>query len=43
MAGTGPMDNDYNIRVDQIASADEEQVLLSVPATDRSIEYERWI
>lgn len=43
LTGAALMDNDCLVRVEQIASADEERVVLAVTAGDLSMEYGRWI
>lgn len=43
LTGAALMDNDCLVRVDQIASADEERVVLAVTAAALSTEYGRWI
>ncbi|TCC26884.1 hypothetical protein [Kribbella speibonae] len=43
LSGAGLMDNDCYVRREQIATTDEDQVLLCVPAADLSTDYGRWI
>jgi hypothetical protein len=43
MTGAGLMDNDSYIQADQIASSDEDRVVLSVTAKDLRTEDGRWI
>lgn len=43
VASAGLMDNDCYVAAEQIAATDEDHVLLSVVATDLTVDYGRWI